>query len=232
LPDPALPPQQRIEALAERYLQAIRTAQPAGPYALVGHSFGGFLAFDIARRLDALGERVELLGIIDTAVHQRWLSPRDRASFLIMRPIRYARTLLRSPRTELPRYLRKVAARAGLGEPDPGVPPLIRERIATGWEGWAAYRPQPYAGAVTLFRAEYRDGGISDALTIWREVARGGLAIEQVHGGHNEMLVDPNVGMLAERLSARLTDGAVAQREDQVAALRGAELPRQPATMA
>jgi acetoacetyl-CoA synthetase len=232
LPDPALPPQQRIEALARRYLQAIRTVQPAGPYALVGHSFGGFVAFDIARRLDALGERVELLGIIDTAVHQRWLSPRDRASFLIMRPIRYARTLLRSPRTELPRYLRKVAARAGLGEPDPGVPPLIRERIATGWEGWAAYRPQPYAGAVTLFRAGYRDGGISDALTIWREVARGGLAIEQVHGGHNEMLVDPNVGMLAERLSARLTDGAVAQREDQVAALRGAELPRQPATMA
>ena len=208
LVDPTLPPERRVEKLAERYLQAIRSVQPTGPYALVGHSFGGFLAFDIARRLDALGEQVELLGLIDTAVHHRWLSPLDRASFLIMRPIRYARTMLRSPWTELPRYLRKVAARAGLGEPDPSVPPLIRERIATGWEGWAAYRPRPYAGAVTLFRAEYRDGGISDALTIWREVAQGGLTVEHVPGGHDDALVEPNVDVLAERLSVQLTNAS------------------------
>jgi len=229
LTDPALPPAQRIEALAERYLQAIRSAQPAGPYALVGHSFGGFLAFDIARRLDALGERVELLGIIDTAVHHRWLTPRNRASFLILRPFRYARTTLRSPRRVLSPYLRKLAAWARLREPDPATPLLMRERLATGLEAWAAYRPQPYAGTVTLFRAKERDGTIADALTIWREVARGGLTIEQVRGGHNEMLVEPNVELLAERLSARLTDGAVARREDQVAAPRVAELPRQPA---
>ena len=230
-PDPALPPQQRIGALAEHYLQAIQSTQPTGPYTLVGHSFGGFLAFDIACRLDALGERVELLGIIDTAIHHQWLTPRDRTAFLIMRPLRYARTMLRSPRTELPRYLRTIAARAGLGEPDSSVLPLARERIATGWEGWAAYRPLPYAGAVTYFRAAYRDGGISDAPTIWREVARGGLTVEHVPGGHDAALVEPNVEVLAERLSARLTDGAVAHQEDQLAALRGAELPRQPATM-
>ena len=229
LTDPSLPPQERIGALAERYLQAIRSAQPAGPYALVGHSFGGFLAFDIARRLDALNERVELLGILDTAVHHRWLTPRDRAGFLILRPFRYARTTLRSPRRVLAPYARSFAARVGLGVADPPAPLLMRERLATGLEAWAAYRPQPYPGTVTLFRAKERDGTIADAQTIWREVARGGLAIEQVRGGHNEMLVEPNVEVLAERLSAWLTDGAGAVREDQVPALR-AELPRRRAT--
>ena len=229
LTDPALPPEQRIGALAERYLQAIRSAQPAGPYALVGHSFGGFLAFDIARRLDALNERVELLGILDTAVHHRWLTPRDRAGFLIMRPFRYARTTLRSPRRVLAPYIRRTAARVGLGVADPSAPLLMRERLATGEEAWAAYRPQPYAGTVTLFRAKERDGTIADALPIWREVAQGGLTIEQVRGGHNEMLVEPNVEVLAERLSDRLTDGAGAVREEQIPALR-AEMPRHPAT--
>jgi acetoacetyl-CoA synthetase len=230
LSDPSLPPGRRMEALADRYLEAIRSVQPAGPYALVGHSFGGFLAFDIARRLDALHERVELLGIIDTAVHYRWLTPRDRAGFLIMRPFRYARTVLRSPRTVLAPYLRRIAARVGLREPEPITPLLMRERAATGWEAWAAYRPQAYAGTVTLFRAEERDGTLADALTIWREVARGGLVVEEVRGGHNEMLIEPNVEVLAERLSARLTDDAVVVREDQLPALRSAEMSRRTAT--
>jgi acetoacetyl-CoA synthetase len=230
LVDPALPPERRMEALADRYLEAIRSVQPAGPHALVGHSFGGFLAFDIARRLDALNERVELLGILDTAVHHRWLTPRDRATFLILRPFRYARTILRSPRRVLAPYVRLLAARANLRAPEPDAPLRMRERVVTGWEAWAAYRPQPYAGAVTLFRAERRDGTIADALTIWREVARGGLAIEQVRGGHNEMLVEPNVEVLAARLSARLADDAGAVPEGQIPPVRSAEMPRYAAT--
>jgi len=123
---------------------------------------------------------------------------------------------LRSPRTVLAPYLRRIAGRVGLREPEPITPLLMRERAATGWEAWAAYRPQPYAGTVTLFRAEERDGTLADALTIWREVARGGLVVEEVRGGHNEMLIEPNVEVLAERLSARLTDDAAAVREDQL----------------
>jgi thioesterase domain-containing protein len=83
---------------------------------------------------------------------------------------------------------------------------------------------------VTLFRAEERDGTLADALTIWREVARGGLVVEEVRGGHNEMLIEPNVEVLAERLSARLTDDAVVVREDQLPALRSAEMSRRTAT--
>ena len=200
----------RVEEMAESYLEAIRSFQPAGPYALVGYSFGGLLAFDISRRLDALGEQVELLGLIDTDVHHRYLPPLDRTRFLTVRSVRIVRAILRSPRTALPRYLRKAAARAGPGPPNPTLPPLLRERQAIPWEAFYAYRPRAYAGAATLFRAEDREPAIYDALTIWRAVVRGGLTVEHVSGGHLDVLDERNVGVLAERLSAQLTTAPAA----------------------
>ncbi|OYO30319.1 alpha/beta fold hydrolase, partial [Janthinobacterium sp. PC23-8] len=55
-----------FEALLARALAAIRQRQPAGPYRLAGHSYGGVLAAHLAGRLEALGERVAFLGVLDT----------------------------------------------------------------------------------------------------------------------------------------------------------------------
>ena len=206
--DPGHEPQRSVEEMAERYVQAIRSVQHGGPYALVGHSFGGLLAFDIARQLDALGEKVELLALVDVAVHHRYLPPLDRTRFQIVRTLHYIAAGLRAPRTVLPRLLRKAVARVGPGTPDPGLPPLVRERQARGWEAFDAYRPQAYTGAATLFLAEIRDPGICNALPVWRDVVRGGLTVEHVPGRHLDMLDERNVGVLAERLGAQMSDGA------------------------
>ncbi|MGC0417981.1 beta-ketoacyl synthase N-terminal-like domain-containing protein [Embleya sp. AB8] len=53
------------DALVERHVRAIRSHQPHGPYALGGWSMGGILAHEIAGRLSAAGERVELLVLLD-----------------------------------------------------------------------------------------------------------------------------------------------------------------------
>jgi amino acid adenylation domain-containing protein len=53
---------ERIEA----YVADIRAVQPQGPYRLLGHSFGGYPAYGVAAALEAAGERVELLAMIDT----------------------------------------------------------------------------------------------------------------------------------------------------------------------
>jgi thioesterase domain-containing protein len=45
--------------------EAIRAAQPEGPYRLVGWSMGGLVAFEIARRLETSGRRVAFLGLLD-----------------------------------------------------------------------------------------------------------------------------------------------------------------------
>ncbi|MCP1605335.1 amino acid adenylation domain-containing protein [Pseudomonas citronellolis] len=62
--------------MVEDYCRRIREAQPQGPYHLLGWSLGGPIAMDIAARLEAQGEQVAFLGLIDGSVHARDY-PRD-----------------------------------------------------------------------------------------------------------------------------------------------------------
>ncbi|MEO1337525.1 MAG: thioesterase domain-containing protein, partial [Myxococcota bacterium] len=55
-----------IERMAAAYVDAIRAAQPTGPYLIGGLSFGGFVAFEMAQQLIASGERVDMLALLDT----------------------------------------------------------------------------------------------------------------------------------------------------------------------
>ncbi|WP_187650141.1 non-ribosomal peptide synthetase, partial [Xenorhabdus indica] len=61
-----LPPYISVEGTAHAYVQAIRQMQPHGPYHLLGHSFGGWIAFEIALQLQAQGERVTDLILVDS----------------------------------------------------------------------------------------------------------------------------------------------------------------------
>lgn len=54
-----------VESVALRYLVALRRHQPRGPYYLAGWSFGGLVAYEMARYLQSQGETVALLAIID-----------------------------------------------------------------------------------------------------------------------------------------------------------------------
>ncbi|HEX6506608.1 MAG TPA: amino acid adenylation domain-containing protein, partial [Chloroflexota bacterium] len=63
-----------IESLAAHYLAAIRRAQPHGPYSIGGWSFGGIVAFEMARQLHSASEDVSSLVILDTpapGIHAR-----------------------------------------------------------------------------------------------------------------------------------------------------------------
>jgi pyochelin synthetase len=54
-----------VESMAARYLDQLKAIQPAGPYSIAGWSSGGCVAFEIAKQLEELGERVEQLILID-----------------------------------------------------------------------------------------------------------------------------------------------------------------------
>ena len=55
-----------VPSAARAYVTAIRQAAPKGPYRLLGHSFGGWVAMEVARQLVAAGERVSALVILDS----------------------------------------------------------------------------------------------------------------------------------------------------------------------
>jgi pimeloyl-ACP methyl ester carboxylesterase len=62
---PGEAPLTRLEAIAERSLAVLLAAFPRGPYRLLGWSFGGLVAYEMARLLAASGRTVELLAILD-----------------------------------------------------------------------------------------------------------------------------------------------------------------------
>ncbi|MEU6587542.1 amino acid adenylation domain-containing protein [Nocardia sp. NPDC046763] len=54
-----------LTQVARRYIEVMRKVQPEGPYRLLGYSLGGVLAHAIATELQAAGQRVDLLAILD-----------------------------------------------------------------------------------------------------------------------------------------------------------------------
>ncbi|MCF7221619.1 amino acid adenylation domain-containing protein [Marilutibacter chinensis] len=61
--DGALPAS--VEEIAADCIERMRTVQPKGPYRLLGWSLGGLIGHGIAARLQASGEQVELLAMMD-----------------------------------------------------------------------------------------------------------------------------------------------------------------------
>jgi amino acid adenylation domain-containing protein len=64
--DSAAPLHRTVQAMARHYVRQIRRVQPHGPYLLGGRCFGSLVAYEVATRLEAGGERVALLASIDS----------------------------------------------------------------------------------------------------------------------------------------------------------------------
>lgn len=58
-----------FDEMVDAYATAIRRVQPSGPYAIAGYSYGGAVAFEIAKALEAQGERVPFVGIFNLPPH-------------------------------------------------------------------------------------------------------------------------------------------------------------------
>lgn len=65
--DGASVPHTTVGAAADCYLAKIEDATGAGPIHLIGHSFGGWVAFEMALRLLAAGRPVASLSLIDSS---------------------------------------------------------------------------------------------------------------------------------------------------------------------
>jgi amino acid adenylation domain-containing protein len=62
---PGESPLRSIEAIATQNVSWIKQVQPNGPYRLAGHSFGALVAYEMTRQLEARGETVEKLMMLD-----------------------------------------------------------------------------------------------------------------------------------------------------------------------
>jgi len=203
-----LEPHDSIEEMAGCYLAAVRQVQPEGPYCLAGWSFGGLVALEMAQQLQAAGEEVGLLVILDTALTPPppAKSPRFRklAQFEQAHPsLSFSEIWALASREEglageLEAIKRMFRVPAGLD------PRTVQRYQRTGQSLGRAkerYQPLPYAGPIVLCRAV--NGHIlhsEDPTFGWSILAAGGLEIIDVPGSHNDMVYRPHVHGLAAKL--------------------------------
>src|SRR4051794_6565413 len=211
--DPAEQPQTRVEDMAASYVETIRSVQPAGPYAIGGYSFGGLVAFEMARILHGQGEEVDWLGLIDANVSHAGLPTLRRWRFLAGRPLRLLRSRI-AVRTRLARRRgERTPLWARLTPPAREVPPLQARVREASWEALNAYRPGAYEGSATFVYAEGRGwADLCDPLPVWRRAVRRDLVVERVPGRHDEIVMEEHVGTLAALVSARLGGGGSRSR--------------------
>jgi amino acid adenylation domain-containing protein len=220
-------PDTRIEDMASRYVQAIRSIQPAGPYCLGGYCYGGVVAFEIARQLLDQGELVALLAILEgyalqrvNTIQQLW-RPRILARFMLNLPY-WLRDLLHEPdglQKLWSRYRRKPRGNLERREWDdnaervitesfgdePDVPESHRRVMAIHLQAIKAYNPQAHSGRVTLFRVRTLSLFRSyDPEMGWGKLATGGVEVKMIAGAHYNFLQQPNVGVLADKLRESL----------------------------
>jgi thioesterase domain-containing protein len=195
-------PHSSVEGMAEDYIREIKAYQSSGPYRLCGYSFGGLVAFEIARRLSEAGEKIEFVGLFDTAMSSLRWSLRTWLSIIRRRIARLAANLRAAP-------LRAESAKlVGDNPPLTGVvrslPASIIRVAASALIASARYRPGFYRGQLTLFTPVGHEPGLPPLAALWRKHART-LAVVGTEGDHSTMLSVPNADSTAASLTRCLS---------------------------
>jgi thioesterase domain-containing protein/acyl carrier protein len=79
------PPLSSVEQTARANLAALKSVQPHGPYRLLGHSYGGVIAYEMARMLLEQHEQIDSLTLLDSRAPSvmRGTLPEDELGGLI-----------------------------------------------------------------------------------------------------------------------------------------------------
>ena len=195
-------PHESVEEMADEYITAIRTQQPDGPYFLCGYSFGGLVAFEVARRLSTDAAEVAFVGLLAT------LPPGHHVLRLWTWMAYLYRQLTRSlARLDLPsRYgARPVVDRSRA----PGRSVALWKVTLKALLASAAYRPGTYPGPLTLFEPARRDLGVPSSASLWRPHALV-LRHEKLAARHDDMLEGANAQNVADLLTRCLNTAALA----------------------
>ena len=96
-------PLECVEDMAKLYLDALEELYPQDPYILIGYSFGGLVALEIAQRLSERRKKVALLVLLDAYPHPHFLLAPDRLRLFLKRMKNHTRQMWQlSLRTRCP----------------------------------------------------------------------------------------------------------------------------------
>lgn len=210
----------RVEDMADEMIRRVEAVASEGPVALMGYSFGGIVAYEMARRWTERGRPVSYLALIDsTAPGAIRLKP------LSQRVSIRARSFLRLPWAERLAAVRRQLRR--LSQPSRAMPSTLEgpeDDLVPARHGSATraikrirdaaslarsrYRPGTYSGRVSLLRCDAHPDlaryVVLDPLYGWGQLAGQGVDVYEVPGPHGRIFHPSNLEGLAKQVEASL----------------------------
>jgi amino acid adenylation domain-containing protein len=202
-------PLTQIKAMAANYINEIQTVQPDGPYLLVGYSFGGLIAFEIAHQLESRGKKVNLLALIDTespnlpnvrpslfqilGIHLhnfKQLNLQDKIKYIKDRIV--FRLIYQYKENSHKEFMLNTWAA--------NLPPAYLKVLEANFQSGENYIGKFYAGKITLFRSSIQP--ITQALHPdlgWGDITSV-VEIHHVQGYHSNLLKEPWIQAVAQQL--------------------------------
>jgi amino acid adenylation domain-containing protein len=196
-----------VEEMAAHYVQAIRSAQPQGPYRIGSWSMGVIIAFEAAQQLVAAGQAVSPLFMLDQGPFPPGQPPRDNAEYLVEffgKALPLSLEMLRElePDAQV-RFVYDSVRTAGIITPDFTLNRFkhMYDILKVHEDAWHRYIPTRYPGDVQIFLAADRQEKthrISDLR--WSEVVTGDVTVIEIPGDHHGILHPPNLDTLVAYL--------------------------------
>ncbi|WP_436849154.1 amino acid adenylation domain-containing protein [Streptomyces atriruber] len=223
-------PPATLAAMAADYVEQLRSVQPSGPYHLVGWSFGGLVAFEMATHLQEQGEEIALLALLDAfpAAAKDGVEPvpADEDSMLRMiaanagyDPAAITTVGADEPLTPaaLSAFFQQVGAVMANLTPDDlrTFAHTLRHNAGIG----AAFAPGVYRGDLLVLTAALgRDGSRTapdKGRDAWKAHVTGRVDEHQVPCSHDDMLLPNVLKPVGEILSRALQDQDQDQDQEQ-----------------
>jgi thioesterase domain-containing protein len=212
-------PLREMQKLASLHAADLRMVQREGPYFLLGYSFGGALAFEVARELQSLGGRVGLVVLADSPApgYPKFPSALVRAGAHVARLFRLGnRGRIAYLKARVERRLGLVRRLLGRNEREPvalvaaqgGEAPIDRRVLNALDEAYTYYVPTPLAIDVLVLSAETPPDlpamKFDDALLGWGPMLRGRIIQCQTPGNHFDLFAPQNLEVLVQHVRAGL----------------------------
>jgi len=215
-----------IDAMALEYTGIVRQQTPRGPYRLLGFSLGGFIAMSMAHILEAQGERVEFVGLIDCDI--RWADasfPRNLVlGELIEDVVReelnlpavptetladdanlLSNQLMDWPRSQRPdAIVRWLADRRDLTDIPTDMLTAYLSMIVDHLGLIDGFQPEIVTAPVFVWKAAYASREGTPTALNWDAYAKSGTVEQIIEASHHGLMRPPAVDVLAARLDDAL----------------------------
>lgn len=214
--DTCMPVHTTVSQIADHYISEMQSLQPQGPYYLAGYCFGGLVAFEMAQKLEAQGQEIAKLLLIDAetpgsayplVIQDNKSRTKHRLNQLVFNGPAYLRKRLRllwerRIWTWLRARLHTYYARSGKPLPE-----SLRDITQINLQAQRVYVPGQYQGKATLFEARDRyDNFYYAPLLGWDKYITGEITSYQVPGDHEGIWKEPHVQTLAEQLRESISN--------------------------